>query len=85
MNSNDYVLSSDLRVILKSQNILSEIYYPLNQELFDSIVEELIAAEEPSVERIVEEYEGALWLLCQSHLLLHCHSFLLLSSLVVLP
>lgn len=60
MNSNDYVLSSDLRVILKSQNILSEIYYPLNQELFDSIVEELIAAEEPSVERIVEEYEGAL-------------------------
>jgi|LWDU01.1.fsa_nt_gi hypothetical protein len=60
MNSNDYVLSADLRVILKSQNILSEIYYPLNQELFDSIVEELIAAEEPSVERIVEEYEGAL-------------------------
>ncbi len=50
----------DLKVIIRAQESLSQIYFPLNQEIFDDIVEAMVAVEEPTVEAIIEKYEDAL-------------------------
>jgi|LWDU01.1.fsa_nt_gi hypothetical protein len=48
-------------VIIKAQASLSYLYAPINQEVFDDVVEELEESDKDfTVESIIEEYEDYL-------------------------